>query len=474
MKRPTGKRGLPYKDRFADSRPKTFAIISLGCAKNLTLTEEIAARFGLSGYAITPEPTGADLVILNTCGFIGDAREETYSVLDELTKLRTKNHIGMLVVYGCMVQGFLEEMQPRYRSVDLWVGAASTDRLFSLVSNTTKGVYLQNTWDKLSGAPSPRLYLTPESYAYLKLSDGCDNRCAYCSIPRLRGGLRSYPRAHILREARRIVESGRSEIVLIAQDLASYGKDRGTSELADLVPRICQFDPLKWVRMMYLHPAHVSDEIISLYANLPEVVSYIDMPVQHLDDKVLSDMGRKCDFARIKSVLDRLRRVRPDIAVRTSILVGFPTEGKGEFETLMKRLEECDFTHIGVFTYSPEGDTRASAFGDPLSAAEKQDRAAAVMEFAQKRSAARNKLRIGTECEVLIDEVHTDKNGTVSIGRTQYEAPEVDGQVLISGSFEPGAMVRARVTGASDYDLTADFIDFCDPSDPEKIDIGLS
>lgn len=440
-------------------KQQTLAIISLGCAKNLTLSEEIAARFGVSGFALTPEPTGADLVILNTCGFIGDAREETFETVKELSKLRKKGLIGVLVVYGCMVQGFLDELQPRFPDVDLWIGATTPDRLYSLVIKQTRGAWLQVAWDKISGNPSPRLYLTPMSYAYLKLSDGCDNRCAYCSIPRLRGNLRSYPRSAILREAKQIVASGRPEIILIAQDLAAYGADKGLSELAQIVPRICDTEGLEWLRLLYLHPAHITDEIVALYKNEPLLVPYIDLPVQHLDDKVLKDMGRRTTYSSIAATVKKLRKACPDIAIRTSILTGFPTEGEKEFDTMMKRLNEIGFTHVGVFTYSPEPHTPAFELEDAVPEEVKRQRADAVMELAKRRSIERNASRVGQTEDVLIDGWFKENDEFVSFGRTEFEAPEVDGQIFVPGKLEVGQFYSVEFTEALDYDLVGKLVD---------------
>ncbi len=435
-------------------------------AKNLTLSEEVLAVFGLSGYALSPEPYGASVVILNTCGFISEAREEGRAELKKLAELRKKGLIRMLVVYGCMVQGFSEEMQAQFPDVDLFVGSAAPDKLFQLVHLQTRGVWLPVQWKTTPGTSAPRLYSTPPSYAYLKISDGCDNRCAYCSIPRLRGPMRSRAMGMLLREAVDIVRSGRQEIVLIAQDLASFGKDRGGSELVELVRKLSAIDELAWIRLLYIHPANLTDDMFQMFAEGGKVVPYIDIPVQHLHDKVLASMGRPGKYEHIKRVVSKLRQVQPDIALRTSIITGYPTEGDEEFAVLRDRLAELDFTHLGVFTYSHETDTVAWDLGDPVPASEKESRRSELMAEQMARVERRNQGRVGSQLTVIVDGVEDSEEGPVSICRSGFEAPDVDPVVFVAGEFEPGEFIEVEVVGVEGYDLVGEAL-YDDEDDPE-------
>ncbi|MFA4985873.1 MAG: 30S ribosomal protein S12 methylthiotransferase RimO [Candidatus Brocadiia bacterium] len=450
--------------------PPRMSIISLGCAKNATLSEEVAARFGMAGYVISADPSSSDVVILNTCGFIANAREEVMRELKTLAPWRKAGAIKYLVGYGCMVQGFLDELQNGFPQVDLWVGSASPDRLFSLIQAKTRGVWLQVGWDKLSGNVPVRLYSTPASYAYIRISDGCNNLCGYCSIPRLRGPLRSRPRMTVLREAQEIVASGRKEIVLIGQDIAAFGRERGNGELPELIRRLGALEGLEWLRLLYLHPANITDEIIEAFASAPKVVPYLDIPIQHLDDKILAAMGRKTTWKQIRTLFDKIRNARPDTAFRTSIIVGFPGEGKPEFTRLLKRLDELDVTHVGAFTYSPERDTKAFELGDTVSKREKQARMDELMAAAQERAFALSESRIGVRTPVLVDYVAERDGKDVSIGRTPCEAPEVDGVVIVEGAHEPGTMLDARITAAEGYDLTARIVRTKARRAPENVD----
>ncbi len=436
--------------------PATVAVVSLGCAKNLTISEEIAARFGMSGYVLTPSTSGAELVVVNTCGFIEPARRETRERISELVELKKKGLVGSIVVYGCMVQGFHEELRAEFPDVDLWVGSTSSDCLFSLVRKGTCGTWLDTEWRRPGGKVLPRLYQTPPSFAYLKVSEGCDNRCAYCSIPRLRGPLRSLPTSAVLKEAVEIAESGRREAVLVAQDLTAWGTDRGRRELPGLVEKMAMIEGLEWIRLLYMHPAGITDEIVEMFRSNPKVTPYADVPLQHLDDGVLRSMGRPYDYARVLALTAALREARPDMTIRTSIIVGYPTEGEAEFARLLDRLDELDLDRVGVFTYSPERETAAWKLGDPVPEEEKERRRRAVMELCEAKAEAHNAARVGEETTLIVDTLAEDEDGPYCICRSPREAPEVDGVVYLDGEGEPGGMVRAVITGSDVHDLYAE------------------
>ncbi|MDZ7814867.1 MAG: 30S ribosomal protein S12 methylthiotransferase RimO [Planctomycetota bacterium] len=448
---------------------RSVSLISLGCAKNLTLSEEILGLFGNGGFAISPEPSMADIVIVNTCGFIELARAESDEFITKLCKLRKVGSIEYLVVYGCMVQGFGEEMKQRFSEVDLWVGSTAPDKLYSLVKGNNVGTWIPMDWHSSAGRRAPKLSLTPPSYSYIRVSDGCDNRCAYCSIPRLRGPLRSRQPTAVVKDVKDAVAQGKSEIILIGQDLAAYGADRGKGGLEKLVDRVTKVKGVQWVRLLYLHPVNITEGICRMFAENELVVPYADVPVQHLVDSILKRMGRRTTFEDIAGVFNSLREARPDIALRTSIITGFPGETDEDFELLLERLEILDPDHVGAFVYSPEPDTAAFEFEDDVPADVKEARRAKVMEDAQKRAFALNIERVGDVYTVITDSTAFTEDGEVSCCRSEYEAPEVDGLIYVKPVIQPGEFADVEILAADGYDLVGRPVS-ADPDEPEKLD----
>jgi ribosomal protein S12 methylthiotransferase len=454
-------------------------LISLGCPKNLVDSERMLAGLALAGFAVTPEADGADLAVVNTCGFIDLARAESDEHIDRLEALKRDGRLGRIVVAGCMAQRQARGVLDRHPAVDAVVGLAQRDRLAEVcrevLSRPTpprRGKGRRGRRRRRKDAAGPlvsvgdlpctmpddreRLRLTPRHYAYLRITEGCDNRCAYCAIPDIRGPLRSKPPDDVLAEARELVADGARELVLIGQDTTAYGRDdpaRGRS-LAALLSRLRAESDADWLRLMYTHPASFSPEVIDELAAGPPLVPYVDLPLQHASTRLLRAMGRRVTCEDVESLLADLRAAVPQVAIRTSFIVGFPGETEADVAALVAFVRKVAFDHVGVFVYSPETGTPAADLPGrvpPKTARERWDR---VMQAAGEVARAGADRRVGERLTVLVD--GPDAEGRL-LARHAGQAPEVDSAVFLpAGAAEPGALVTVRATGTDGYDLIAE------------------
>jgi len=420
-------------------------LASLGCAKNLVDSEKLLARLALAGGHVGAAPDEADIVIVNTCGFIGPARDESVRTAHEYGTLRRDGTIQKLIVMGCLAQRDADALRAELPEVDVIVGLRSHDEI-------VRACDLEAPVD----AGDARLLLTPAHAAYLRISDGCDNRCSYCTIPLIRGGFQSRSPEAILGEARDLVANGAKELVVIGQDTTSYGKDLvNAPRVHELLGQLAALDPVHWIRLLYTHPAHFSEALIDAYAANAKLCAYVDIPLQHLNDSVLHRMGRKVTQATCLRIIEALRRAVPEIAIRTTFIVGFPGETDAQFEELLALTKELRFDHMGAFAYSAEEGTEAATFPDQVPEAVVTERLERLMLAQQEIAFERNDAMVGTTREVLIDEA--TEQDDLWVGRTESQAPDVDSITFVTGDgLELGDFVHARIIGSQDYDLIAE------------------
>ena len=419
------------------------SMVTLGCAKNLVDTEILVGGLKNNNYEITSSTENSDIVIVNTCGFLDKAREESIDTILDFGRLRKAGKIKKLIAMGCFTERYGGAVEDEIPEVDAVFG--SEDHASVLTYLTGKD-FQKNDPD------FQRSTLTPRHYAYLKISEGCDNTCSFCSIPLMRGLQQSQPIEWNAMEAKRLVSNGVKEILVIGQDTTTYGWDFDKKKgIHDLFDELDKIDELDWLRLHYAHPAHLNNKMIDRFGTLDRLIPYIDMPVQHGSKKILADMRRGLAPDGIKRKIDMLRSVQPEIAIRTSIVVGFPGETDKEFQELVDFIEDIEFDRLGVFTYSEEeGTYGAEAFIDDVPTEIKEQRREEIMLLQQKINYNKNKKLIGSKQKVLID--HCNNEG-VSLGRTYRDSPEIDNYVKISARLEPGNFYEVKITEALEYDL---------------------
>ncbi len=426
------------------TKQRRIHLASLGCAKNLVDSEQLLGRLASAGALVGADAEDADILIVNTCGFIAAAREESMHAISAYATLRRDGSARTLIVMGCLGERGAEQIREAVPEVDDVVGLHAHEEILRACGL----------------APTPeeegRLLLTPPHMAYLRISDGCDNRCAYCTIPLIRGPLRSRSPEEILFEAEQLVRGGVKELVVIGQDTTSYGRD-----LADGMPihrllrELAQIEDLRWIRLLYAHPAHLREELIEEMASNPKLCPYVDLPLQHLDDDILTRMGRRVSQADCVDLIARLRRRIPDVTIRTTFIVGFPGETDAKFQTLLEGVRALRFDHLGAFAYSAEEGTPAAGFEETVRPDLIQSRLDVLMSTQQAIVFEQNEARIGELVEVLIDEPAEEKG--VRVGRTQGQAPDVDSVTYVIGdSLKPGQFVHAEIVGVEEYDLIAE------------------
>jgi len=440
--------------------PGTFAFISLGCPKNLIDAERALARFTAAGLVLTDDATQAEAVVVNTCGFIREAIEESSEVIEQALALRKEGRCRRVVVAGCLSQRFKPEEMDLLRQADALFGIldgptaeALTGYLVAELARGERPLRVapraEAPWD-----PFTRLRLTSRHYAYLRIAEGCANRCRYCVIPDIRGPLRSRPAEEVVAEAGHLVADGAVELCLVAEDTTSYGRDRGEAgALATLLRRLTEVDGLRWLRLLYTHPAHFSDELIETVAALPKICRYIDLPIQHADDGILAAMGRGVTQEAIRRLIAQLRSALPGLFLRTSVIVGFPGEGEREFARLLDFLREVRFERLGAFAYSPEPGTPAYDLPGRVPEEERERRRAEVMSRQQEIAFSINTGLLGQRLAAIVDAV-PGAGEEHWLGRTYGDAPEVDGVLYLSGpELVLGELWEARIVGTRGYDL---------------------
>ena len=427
------------------------ALISLGCPKNLVNSEEMLALLDDAGYCFTDEPAEAQVVIINTCGFIDDAKSEAIDRILETAALREENPELKIVVTGCLSQRYGEEIRAEIPEVDALVGTGSYGEIVSVVDEVLQGAHpVRMASINAPLCELPRVISTGPSWAYLRIAEGCDNRCAYCIIPTLRGKFRSRTMESILEEARGLSESGIREVIIVAQDITRYGIDLyGRHRLADLLRELCKMN-FNWVRLHYLYPEEIDDELIEVIASEPKIVKYLDIPIQHINTAILKRMNRRGTGEEIRALFAKLRARIPELVLRTSLIVGLPGEGEAEFEELCEFLREARIERAGVFPFSPEEGTPAARMDDRCTREEAQRRAGLIMDLQAVIMDELAESFIDQEIDVLV--MGRDDMGLLW-GRSAYDSPEIDSRVVFGGMAEPGDMVRVLITGADDGEL---------------------
>ncbi len=416
-------------------------VISLGCSKNRVDTEKMLGLLEAAGHTVVSDPAQADVLIVNTCGFIEPAKQESIDTILEMAAYKEKGNCGTLVVTGCLSERYREELKEELPEVDIFLGVREYERLPGLLSGS-----------HVCAPAASRKLTTPPYSAYLRIGDGCNNRCAYCAIPLIRGPLNSVPMPVLLDEARRLVDGGVSELTLIAQDTSGYGVDLyGKPMLLPLMKELCKLDDLVWLRVLYTYPDTVTEELLSGMAENEKICRYLDIPLQHVNDEILRRMHRRGDRAHIERILEYIRLHYPDFMLRTTMMVGFPGETDAQYEEMLGFLRDYPFDRVGAFAFSPEEDTPAALMKEQVPEETKQARLNTLMLQQQGISRARNAARLNSEVTVLLEST----TGGLTRGRSYAEAPEVDGSILLKAKphHRAGVYVRARLKEARDYDI---------------------
>jgi ribosomal protein S12 methylthiotransferase len=423
------------------SKNKTLNLISLGCAKNLVDSEILLGGLNKTDVTLTQNPEEADTIVVNTCGFLDIAREESVDTILQAAELKKTGNLKELVVMGCLSERYPDELKKEIPEVDRIFGSNDHRQIVSFLTG------------KEFAKDDPlffRSLMTPNHYAYLKIAEGCDNGCSFCSIPLMRGLQKSRTIPAIMDEAERLVSNGTRELLVIAQDSTSYGWDLETKVyLSDLLQELNTINDLEWIRVHYAHPAHLSQRIIDAMAECDKVCNYLDMPIQHAADTILKSMKRGLGQDGIRNRIHRLRSAIPEIAIRTTLIVGYPGETEDDFNSLRDFVEEMKFDRLGIFTYSEEEGTGAAHLNDNIPRQVKDDRKNILLEIQHEISLDRNESFVGKTLKVLVDQ----EGENVSVGRTEYDSPEIDNIVHIQGKVDKGNFVRVRIESANEYEL---------------------
>ena len=443
---------------------KRLQTLTLGCSKNKVDTEHVLSQVSESycpdlGYEVVPEGEDVDYVdvlLINTCGFIGDAKEESVQAILEAVERKKNGQIGRIIVFGCLSQRYMAELPGLIPEVDSWFGARDLDPVIRAL-----GV------EPAEELKTQRLLTTPSHYAYLKISEGCDRRCSYCAIPFIRGGHKSVPMEELVREAENLASQGVRELIVIAQDTTYYGLDLYRRRaLAELLQKLSEVDGIEWIRIHYSYPAAFPEDVLDQMANNPKVCRYMDIPLQHISDRVLDNMHRHVDGAWTRELIGKMRERVPGVVLRTTMIVGHPGENEADFEELLDFAQEAHFERLGAFMYSEEeGTYGAEHFDDSIPADVKQERLDELMALQSGISLAFNESRVGSEIQVIVD----DFVDGIFVCRSEFESPEVDGEILVKhdssviGDVDPysliGEFVKVKVTGADEYDLIAELLE---------------
>ncbi|TSK06764.1 MAG: 30S ribosomal protein S12 methylthiotransferase RimO [Geobacter sp.] len=439
------------------------SLVSLGCPKNLVDAEVMLGYLSKDEYEVTTDETQADIIVVNTCSFIKEAKQESIDTILDLADRKHDARCKLLIVTGCLPQRYQEELAKELPEVDIFIGTGDYPRIAEIIAEK-KGTDAQLCY---TGDPNfvyndelPRLQSSPHYTAYLKIAEGCSNNCSYCVIPSLRGAHRSRPFATLMAEAKSLVAAGVKELNLIAQDITAYGRDLPDKpSLEQLIQELAKLEGLKWIRLLYAYPDGVRDSLIELIKNEPKVCKYLDLPIQHIADPVLKNMKRRSGEDDIRTLIKKLRREIPDIAIRTSLIVGFPGETNEDFKKLLQFVEETRFDRLGVFCYSREEGTPAAEMADQVSERVKRERHKKLMRTQARVSFKHNRTLVDSEEDVLV-EGYSEETELLLKGRSSRQAPDVDGQVYITaGNANVGDIVRLKITDSSDYDLIGEIID---------------
>lgn len=428
--------------------------ISLGCSKNLVDTEKAIAMFKDKGYQIVNKPEEAEVIVVNTCGFIESAKEEAINTILEMAEYKKKN-CKYLIAMGCLVERYKDELQKAIPEVDLWIKYSEYKTIWEQIQSVIKqeekelAKYDFNEY-------TDRVITTGKNYAYLKIADGCSNHCTYCAIPYIRGNQISRKIEDVLEEAEKLADEGYKEIILIAQDTTKYGFDiYGESKLSELLEKLCKIDKIKWIRFLYAYPENIDDELIKVVKENDKICKYFDIPIQHISDSVLKRMNRKSDGKSIRNLIKKLREEIPNVVIRTTVMVGFPGESKENFDELYNFLKQAKFDKLGCFSYSKEEGTPAARLKEQIHPMTKKSRYNKIMRLQKEISKENLEKNMGRELEVLIEDKTFDNK--YYIGRSYMDVPEIDGIVYVKNddNLNFGEFIKCKVTKVDEYDLVA-------------------
>lgn len=434
--------------------------ISLGCDKNLVDSEMMMGLLHDRGYEFTDNEEEADIIVINTCGFINDAKEESINTILEMAKYK-ENNLKALIVAGCLVERYKNEILQELPEIDVIVGTTAFDKICDVVDDVLadkKHNELESI-NKMCRPDVKRIITTGGYYSYLKIAEGCDKHCTYCSIPMIRGAYRSVPMDELVKEAEYLADNGVKELIIVAQEITVYGKDLyGEKKLPELLHRLCKIPGIQWIRLLYCYPEEITDELIETIRTEKKICHYIDMPIQHASDKILKAMGRRTNNAELRNIISKLRKEIPDICLRTTLITGFPGETEEDHQILLDFIDEMEFDRLGVFTYSPEEDTKAASLDNQVDEEVKLCRKDEIMELQQEISMDKSERLVGKEIEVIIEGKASDED--VYVGRSYMDAPSVDGYVFINSEEElmSGDFAKVRIVKAMEYDLIGDLI----------------
>ena len=441
---------------------KKILFVSLGCDKNLVDSEMMLGMLAQSGYEFTDDEREADIVVINTCCFINDAKEESINTILEMAEYKKNGMIEMLIVTGCLAQRYREEIQTEIPEVDAIVGTTAIGEIVKTFDEVTEGKR-QNHYKSLFEKPLTgveRVVTTGGHYAYLKIAEGCDKHCTYCIIPKVRGNYRSVPMEELVREAQELADKGVKELILVAQETTVYGMDLyGHKALPELLRRLCEINGIYWIRILYCYPEEIDDELIRTMKEEKKICHYLDLPVQHASDNILKRMGRKTDKRQLEDIIAKLRREIPDICLRTTLISGFPGETEEDHEQLLDFVDRMEFDRLGVFIYSQEEDTPAAVMPEQIPEEVKEDRRAQLMELQQEIAFAAAADMAGTVVTAMIEGKVADEEAYVA--RTYKDAPNVDGFLFVNTNRElmTGDFVKVKITASYEYDLIGELED---------------
>lgn len=442
------------------ARKEKVAIVTLGCEKNLVDSDIMAHLIDDKGYELVDDPEQADIVVVNTCGFIDVAKEESINTILDMADYKTSGRLKSLIVSGCLTQRYKDELMKEMPEIDGIVGTGDFDKITDVIEEAMSGkrpVLVGNPAFSYENVSRKKVKEGTYS-AYVKIAEGCDNHCTFCTIPSFRGSFRSRSIESVVKETEELAQQGVKEVILIAQDLTNYGMDLyGELRLPQLIEEMSKVNGIEWIRLHYMYPGYFTDSLLDVIADNPKVCKYIDMPLQHSEDHILKKMNRPGRQRDIRSLVRRIRERIPDVAIRTSIIVGFPGETEEDFQRLLAFVKEMEFDRLGVFTYSDEEGTPATRLPDHVNQETKDHRAQTLMEV-QREIARKNHNRlVGRELDVIIEKY--DGRNDIYIGRTQFDAPEIDGEVFVSGyQGSLGQIVRVKITHSYDFDLAGEVV----------------
>lgn len=437
--------------------------VSLGCDKNLVDTENMLGILKNKGFEFTDDEWEADIIAINTCCFIGDANQESINTILEMAEHKKDARCKVLVVAGCLAHRYQDEIIKEIPEVDAFVGTSSYDKIADMINSVLEEKGISNFVEDANRMPmveADRIVTTPGYYEYLKIAEGCDKHCTYCVIPKVRGSFRSFPIEYLVNQTKKLVEGGVKEIILVAQETTLYGVDLyGKKSLPKLLHNLGLIEGLEWIRILYCYPEEINDELIEAIKNEPKVCHYLDMPIQHASDNILKRMGRRTSKQELTDIVAKLRSEIPDIALRTTLITGFPGETDVDHEEVMQFIDECEFDRLGVFTYSREEDTVAAQMPDQIDEAIKEKYRDELMQLQQEISADRSAAMIGRTVRVMIEGFIPEDN--TYVGRSYKDAPNVDGLVFVECDRElmSGDFIDVKITGSTEYDLIGTIVE---------------